>query len=161
VYGTNIFAATRTKGVFLSTDNGATWTPINEGLKIAGIWSLEIIGTDLFAGTYGRGVWRMPLNVTSIEKPRVASLSTTKLKIVASNWSRSTMIATFSLLRPEWVTVAVYDFSGRTLATLIDGQREAGEHELSWKIRDIPAGFYILRMRTPTINLTKSFPLVR
>src|ERR1035437_2756060 len=52
--GTNIFAGTQ-NGMFMSTDNGITWTPINTGLTDHHILSLASTGTSVFAGTsYGR-----------------------------------------------------------------------------------------------------------
>jgi ligand-binding sensor domain-containing protein len=50
---TNFFAGCGTyqKGVFLSTDNGASWTQVNGGLTAAGVYSLAASGTNLFAGT--------------------------------------------------------------------------------------------------------------
>ena len=38
VNGTNLFAGTNLGGAFLSTDNGANWTPINTGLTTTNVW---------------------------------------------------------------------------------------------------------------------------
>lgn len=67
--GDNIFAGT-SKGVFLSTGNGALWTPVDSGITNSSqyskrpetnanttIWSLATIGTNVFAGTDGGGVF--------------------------------------------------------------------------------------------------------
>ena len=48
---TNIFAGTYGGGVFLSTDNGASWTAVNNGLTNPDINTLAINGTNIFAGT--------------------------------------------------------------------------------------------------------------
>jgi photosystem II stability/assembly factor-like uncharacterized protein len=58
VSGTNLFASTRQRGVFLSTDNGATWRAINSGLpERTDFQCLAVSGTNLFAGTVERGVF--------------------------------------------------------------------------------------------------------
>ncbi|MHB1688609.1 MAG: WD40/YVTN/BNR-like repeat-containing protein [Ignavibacteriaceae bacterium] len=58
VSGTNIFSGNwQGGGVFLSTDNGESWTPINNGLTFPYVSSLAIIGTYIFAGTNGAGVF--------------------------------------------------------------------------------------------------------
>ena len=49
VSGTNIFAGTD-EGVFRSTDNGSSWTGINNGLTNSfGVYSLIVSGNNIFA----------------------------------------------------------------------------------------------------------------
>jgi hypothetical protein len=68
--GTNLFAATFSYGVYLSTDNGTGWTQVSTGLPILmgdSYWTvrfLAISGSNLFAGT-GKGVFRSTNNGTS------------------------------------------------------------------------------------------------
>jgi hypothetical protein len=57
VSGTNLFAGTSSGGVFLSTNNGTSWTAVSTGLTNGFIWSLAVSGTNLFAGTFGSGVF--------------------------------------------------------------------------------------------------------
>src|SRR5262245_3898490 len=54
VSGSSLFAASRTQGVYRSTDNGGTWS--SAGLTGMGMVSLAVHGTALFAG--GNGVFR-------------------------------------------------------------------------------------------------------
>jgi len=58
----HIFAGTYFGGgVFRSTDDGGTWTPVNNGLECGNIWSLAINSSgEIFAGTAGcqEGVYR-------------------------------------------------------------------------------------------------------
>ncbi|MCK4787222.1 MAG: hypothetical protein KAV87_25910, partial [Desulfobacteraceae bacterium] len=68
VSGTILFAGTWGNGVFVSTDNGTSWTPANSGLMYARIHDLVATEEYLFAGTLGRGAWRLALSDLSIEK---------------------------------------------------------------------------------------------
>jgi hypothetical protein len=53
-------------GVFRSTNNGETWTPINEGLTSTNIQALAINSNGLiFAGTQGSGIFRSTDNGSS------------------------------------------------------------------------------------------------
>ncbi|MBW8052088.1 MAG: hypothetical protein FVQ77_17440, partial [Cytophagales bacterium] len=61
ISGTNIFAGTG-GGVFLSTNNGSSWTAVNTGLTDLNVRSLAISGTNIFAGTWRGGVWKRPLS---------------------------------------------------------------------------------------------------
>jgi photosystem II stability/assembly factor-like uncharacterized protein len=55
VNGTNLFAGTTNRGVFVSTDNGTNWTQLNVGLQM-GLYfyvnALVVSGSNLFVGTF-------------------------------------------------------------------------------------------------------------
>ena len=62
VSGTNLFAGSgistvtgsgSNSGIFLSTNNGASWTAVNTGLTNTNVQALAVSGVNLFAGTYG------------------------------------------------------------------------------------------------------------
>ena len=55
--GSNIFAGTYDDGVFLSTNNGTSWTAVNSGLTDLDVYSLAVSGSTIFAGT-DSGLWR-------------------------------------------------------------------------------------------------------
>ncbi len=55
--GTDEFAGTYAGGIFRSSDNGITWTAINNGLPNKYIGALAVSGSYLFAGTRGQGVY--------------------------------------------------------------------------------------------------------
>ncbi len=64
VSGTNLFAGTLGDGVFLSTNNGTSWTAVNTGLTNIWIQALAISGTNLFAGAQD-GIFRSTNNGTN------------------------------------------------------------------------------------------------
>jgi hypothetical protein len=47
--GSGIFAGTSVGGVFRSTDNGTSWTPVNSGLTDPYVMSLAVSGNNIFA----------------------------------------------------------------------------------------------------------------
>lgn len=51
--GTHIFAGTGAAGVSMSTNNGDTWTLVNNGMTSTGIGSLAISGSTVYAGDSG------------------------------------------------------------------------------------------------------------
>jgi photosystem II stability/assembly factor-like uncharacterized protein len=62
VSGTNLFLGSF-KGVFMWSDDGASWTDLNAGLpEEPSIYCLAVSETDLFAGTEEGEVWRLPLS---------------------------------------------------------------------------------------------------
>ena len=54
----SILAGSFGKGVFRSTDGGATWAPSSQGLATTEVTSLAPVKSDVLAGTYGGGVFR-------------------------------------------------------------------------------------------------------
>lgn len=64
VSGTNLFVGTGV-GVFLSTNNGTSWTGGNVGMTDTVIQAIAISGANLFAGTWAGGVFRSTNNGTS------------------------------------------------------------------------------------------------
>ena len=56
INGSNTFAGT-TGGIYLSTDNGGSWTPVNNGLSCLDVKALAISGNNIFAGTIGGGMF--------------------------------------------------------------------------------------------------------
>jgi hypothetical protein len=87
--GSNIFAGTD-RGVFLSTDNGTSWTAVNSGLKdrdTTNVLSLAVSGSNIFAGT-DSGVFHSTNNGTSwtaISSGLPANSTITALAISYSN----------------------------------------------------------------------------
>jgi hypothetical protein len=57
ISGANLFAGTDSGGVFLTTDNGNSWTQVNGGLTYPTVYSFAVSGTNIFAGTQGGGVY--------------------------------------------------------------------------------------------------------
>ena len=64
VNGSTIFAGTAV-GVFLSTDNGTTWTEADSNLKNSDIHAFAVSGGAVFAGSWGGGVFLSTNNGTS------------------------------------------------------------------------------------------------
>jgi endonuclease/exonuclease/phosphatase family metal-dependent hydrolase len=65
----------------------------------------------------------------------------------------------FGLPKPARVSLAVYDASGRRVASLIEGERAAGVSNIHWNGRSdagvaVPAGLYFVRFATPGLQRT-------
>jgi photosystem II stability/assembly factor-like uncharacterized protein len=58
---TNLFVGTLYDGIFLSTDNGTSWTAVNSGLTISFVNCFAVSGINLYAGTSG-GVYHSTNN---------------------------------------------------------------------------------------------------
>ena len=83
VSGTNLFAGTLRGGVFLSTNNGTSWTEVNTGLTYTAVYSLAVSGTNLFAGTWG-GVFLSTNNGASWTEVNTGLTNTNVLSLAVS-----------------------------------------------------------------------------
>jgi hypothetical protein len=72
----------------------------------------------------------------------------------------------YSLPKRTPVTLQVFDVTGRTVRTLVDGEAGPGVHRVRWDGTDqanqpVTAGVYYLRVRTPAQDRTRSVTLLR
>jgi photosystem II stability/assembly factor-like uncharacterized protein len=59
-------------GVFVSFDDGAHWSPLQQGLPVSPVHDLTVHGADLVAATHGRGFWILD-DVTPLRQAAKAS----------------------------------------------------------------------------------------
>jgi len=72
----------------------------------------------------------------------------------------------FSLARPGWALLEIYNPLGQRIRTLIDRPMTAGNHSLQWNGldesgRQVPAGIYFYRIRAGDFVASKTLVLVR
>ena len=147
-------------------DGGATWTPVNDGLKPwLAVHAVLAAGDDAFCGLEGGGVWRTDL-ATAVEDPGDGpdEVSLEVLRISPNPFTAGARVA-FSLDGPRRVRLAVYDVAGRRVATLVDEDLDAGPQERVWdgttdRGGRAAAGVYMMRLEAggevlvaKTINL--------
>jgi uncharacterized protein (DUF362 family) len=64
-----------------------------------------------------------------------------------------TMIV-FYLPENEYMTLKIYDITGRIVETLIEGEVPAGEHHLQWSADGLASGVYLCRMEAKNFSET-------
>ncbi|HEX8385191.1 MAG TPA: choice-of-anchor D domain-containing protein, partial [Rubricoccaceae bacterium] len=67
----------------------------------------------------------------------------------------------FSLPEMSRVRLVVYDLLGRTVATLVDGQLEAGRHSVVWDATGAASGPYVVVMEAEDFRANRRLTLVR
>ena len=67
----------------------------------------------------------------------------------------------FALPVATHLDLAVYDIRGRLVNQLIDGNRTAGIHEVTWDASDMPSGMYLYRIQTEENSQTKKMILIK
>jgi hypothetical protein len=59
------------------------------------------------------------------------------------------------------VRLQVFDLLGRRVATLVDGEKPAGRHEVSWRSAGLASGTYFVRLQAGSTAQTQMLRLVR
>ncbi len=166
--GKNLFAGTSSI-VFLSTDNGASWLQRREGIpggSILHVGTMCMSPTYLFMGCFDfyEGIWRRPLSdFTGIQNisneiPEKYSLSQNH-----PNPFNPTTKINYELRTTNYVTLKVFDISGKEITTLIDQRQNAGTYQVTFNSSEynLPSGIYFYRMETGSFKDTKKMVIVK
>jgi hypothetical protein len=161
VSGTNLFAGTE-GGVFLSTDNGTSWTQASTGLTSTLVSALAVSGTNLFAGTDG-GVWRRPLSemITSVEGLPTDLPTHFSLKQNYPNPFNPSTTISYDLPRKSQVRLAVFNALGQQVASLVDGEQQAGYYDVRFFGSGLASGAYFYRLQAGNFVETKRLLLLK
>jgi len=89
--------------------------------------------------------------------------------VVASDFSLSaspnpfnpTTALSYELRAASHVSLRVYDTAGREVATLVDGMREAGSHEMTFDASGLPSGMYFARLTAGGYTAVQKVVLVK
>ncbi len=109
--GGSLFAGTNGNGVYRSSDNGATWLALNEGLSNKYITYVTVIGDTFFAGAEDAGLYSRPLSeLNDLTSPVITNTTVSSV----ANGAPVTIEATMT--DPE-NTVNEYFIEYRNLAT--------------------------------------------
>jgi uncharacterized protein (DUF362 family) len=85
----------------------------------------------------------------NVQKPEIFKLCAN----YPNPFNPSTMIV-FYLPKNEFVTLKVYDITGRMVETLIEGEVPAGEHRLQWSAQGLASGVYLCRLEAKGFSET-------
>jgi Secretion system C-terminal sorting domain len=166
VSGTNLFAGTWNSGVYLSTNNGTSWTAVNTGLtdsysNIVNVYALVVSGTNLFAETDG-GVFRRPLSeMTSVEKLLIDLPKNFNLDQNFPNPFNPSTTISFSIPSKSFVSLKMFDIMGREVATIVAEEMSAGSYSRQWNAANMSSGIYFYRLQAGSFTGTKKLILLK
>lgn len=73
----------------------------------------------------------------------------------------SSVRVTYGLPETGSISLSVYDLSGRKIAVILEGERQAGHYSIIWNGESLVSGVYILRMQTSASVATQKVVLMR
>jgi len=162
VYKNNIFMSGN-GGVYLSTNNGLSWKAINTGLPNTSVTSLAIMGTNLYAGTWGDSVWVRPINeiITRIRDQKLQIPALFKLEQNFPNPFNPITIIKYEIPKTSFVSIKVYNELGNELATLVNENKSAGNYSIEFNAGNLASGIYFYTMQAGSFVETKKLVLLK
>jgi hypothetical protein len=155
----NLFAGTENSGVFHSADNGENWTQC--GMTGISVFAFTISSGYLFASSLG-SVWRRPLSemitssVPSSNQPSAFHLA----QNYPNPFTESTALS-FDLPERAFVSLKVYDITGREVAVLANESLDAGSYTKTFEAERIPSGTYICHLEAGAYRQERTLFLLR
>lgn len=98
---------------------------------------------------------------TDIQTTTVITPTAFYLKQNFPNPFNPSTIISFNLPKKNHVTLKIYNTIGNEIATLIDGDIQAGTHEIKWDAKTISAGVYFYRIETDEFIGIKKLTLLK
>lgn len=157
-----VYVTSWASGVFVSADNGATWTSL--GMSGVGVSSLMISGDadQVFVGTKEGKIFMSSIDgkVTDVENENSIP---TKFELNQNfpNPFNPTTTIRFAVTENGNYSLRVYDILGQEVATLIDGQLNIGNHQVTFDASRLASGMYIYKLTGSNVNLTKKMILMK
>jgi photosystem II stability/assembly factor-like uncharacterized protein len=167
--GTNVFAGTYSNGVFLTTDQGASWQAINTGMETDCVQSLAVMDGYLYAGLAGfgggpgRGVWKRPLTdvLTSVSPMAQDVPQRPYLEQSYPNPFNTSSDIRYQISEFRIVTLTVYDVLGREVAVLVNEHQPPGTYQVRFDASGLASGVYFCRMVAGPYVQTRTMMLLR
>jgi len=153
--------------IYLTTNNGSAWTTdtvgFTEGTTASFVYSFCANSQYVFAGTYGQGVWRLPIsdipsavNEQAARQPAEFTLA----QNYPNPFSATTLIA-YNLQEPEVVSLTIYNALGEQVASLVNAEQGTGAHSVDFNGANLHNGVYYYRLTAGMNSQTGMMNVVR
>lgn len=160
--GDTIFAGTWGNGVYLSTNEGKSWTTVNSGLADTYVRTLTVSDSNLFAGTLNNSVWKRSLLdiAGSADISLLRKKNPVQFRSGYKNRTRSDISIEFSLPCSKKVAIVIYDMAGRKISTLVNKYLKAGSYEYFWDTHSFARGCYMVRFQSGAATSMKLIRII-
>lgn len=122
----------------------------------------KVVGPDPGGTVAEIGFWAIvghPYVVSAVgDEPPVVR---TRLRENYPNPFNPSTTISFDLVAPGKVRIELYDLRGHRVDTLLDAQKPAGNHSLSYRPDHLASGAYVVLMRTDSYRATQRIMLVK
>jgi hypothetical protein len=158
-----LFAATN-DGIFMSSNNGAMWISATTGFGDRynpNPLSLTVCGSYLYAG--GRGIWKRPLSEMTTGVNSIVEHVPDRFSLSQNypNPFNPSTIFRFALAAKSFVSIKVFDVTGREIAVIVSEELPAGEYSRQWNASALSSGVYFYQLQAGGFSDTKKLMIIR
>jgi len=158
-----------TSGVYRTTDAGTTWTAFNGGSILATCVVRALVfrttpDSTLFAGVAGavaQGGHEYSFPLVGINDPHTGIPAEYGLSQNYPNPFNPATVINYALPKASFVTLKIYDVSGREVSTLVSEEKSAGYYDVSFTANGLASGVYFYQLTAGSFTQTKKLNLVK
>jgi hypothetical protein len=158
-----------TGGVYRTTDAGATWTAFNGGSMLATCVVRALTfrtspDSTLFAGVAGataQGGHEYSFPLVGINDPHTGIPTEYNLSQNYPNPFNPTTVINYALPKASYVTLKIYDISGREVSTLVSEEKSTGYYNVTFNASGLSSGVYFYKLTAGNFTQTKKLNLVK
>ena len=134
----------------VTIDVSAITAKANPSLKPANLYAQDRTKYELVVGPH----------VTTTTEPELLPERLALLPSYPNPFNPTTTVR-FSLPQSEFITVGIYDISGRAVAELVSGTMSAGTHSIVWDARMQASGTYLVRLTANGTTIHQKLTLLK
>jgi len=159
--------------LFYSIDNCRTYQSIIHGLQSTDtsyLWTVPNVNSDsckIKIIAYGPG-WQYDESdgIFSIMSSGITEIALLPLAMtlgikVYPNPAKALSMIRYSLPNEGKITLQLYDISGRTIKTLVDENKYAGNYSVTLNSQTLPAGVYFLSLQTESKRIIERMVVIK
>lgn len=166
--GTNLFANTLKANtntieyyIFVSTDNGETWTKVDSSASNKSILSLAANSSNLYAGS-GMGVVYQPVSkITSVKNPEATLPTAFNLYQNYPNPFNPSTTIIYEIPNESKVKLVIYNILGKKVAELVNDFQKPGKYSVKWNAKGFASGVYIYQIKSNEFTQSKKLLLLK
>ena len=152
-----IFASTNFQSLYMSDDNGSSWTFIGSDLKDMGV-EMTFSDNYVFACPRDGIVWRRPISdfVLSVYD-NSHNTKSYFLRNPFPNPSESTTGFYLNIPEQKVIDLSLINFSGQKIKSIFNGKLNSGDHYFQVETADLKDGVYFIIVNSGSISESKKF----
>lgn len=162
-HSTNVILAANDVGVFMTSNNGANWTELADGLPNTVAMHLDYnqAAGKLRIGTHGRGVYELNGQLIGITNYNTNVPDNFYLKQNFPNPFNPQTRISFGIVKAGFVNLKVYDALGREVANLVNENLKPGSYEVTFRGDNLSSGMYFYKLSANDFSETKKMLMVK
>lgn len=151
-------------GVYYTTRLGASWVQLGTGLPNSPVFDLiyHQASFKLVAATHGRSMFEVDIsNLPSGINNNTVTANDFLLKQNYPNPFNPETNISYELKQKAFVTLKVFDLSGKEVAVLVNGIKSSGSYNVKFSGADLSSGLYFYKLESGEFSEVKKMMLIK